>query len=61
MKENSFNPFIHNVSVNVWQVCYLNDNNYLCARTFKGRHAKQFAKEFLIELIMLNEVKNENT
>lgn len=50
MEEKSFKPFIHNVSVNVWQVCYLNDNNYLSARTFKGRHAERFAKEFLEEL-----------
>lgn len=61
MKEKQFKPFMHNVSVNVWQVCYLNYNNYLSARTFKGRHAEQFAKEFLQNLLELNEVKSENT
>lgn len=61
MKSSEFKPFIHNVSVNVYQVCYLNENNYLCARVYKGRHAEQFAKEFLNELIILNGGKNENT
>lgn len=48
---DEFKPFIHNVGVNVWQVCYLNENNYLSARTFKGRHAEEFAKEYLAELL----------
>ena len=49
MTEN-FEPFLHNVAVNVWQVCYVNKDNYLSARTYKGRHAEQFAKEDLEEL-----------
>ena len=40
-------PFLHNVSYNVWQVCYVNEDNYLCAKTYKGRHAEQFAREDL--------------
>ena len=40
-------PFIHNVSFNVWQVCYVNEDNYLCAKTYKGRYAEQFAREDL--------------
>ena len=43
-------PFIHNVSYNVWQVCFVNRDNYLCARTYKGRHAEEFAKEDLKEI-----------
>lgn len=43
-------PFLHYVSFNVWQVCYCNEDNYLCARTYKGRHAEEFAKEFIMSL-----------
>lgn len=52
-----FEPFLHNVMYDVWQVCYVNENNYLCARTYKGRHAEEFAREFLEELS--REQKNE--
>ena len=51
-------PFLHNVSYNVWQVCYVNEDNYLCAKTYKGRHAEQFAKEEYREIM---EKSNEQT
>lgn len=46
-----FKPFVHEVMYDVWQVCSVNENNYLCASTYKGRHAEEFAKEELEKLI----------
>ena len=48
---NKFKPFLHEVSYNIWQVCYVNEDNYLCAKTYKGRHAEEFAKEDLGNMI----------
>lgn len=46
-KTYDFEPFIHRIGINEYQMCYLNENNRLCATTYRGRHAEQFAKEDL--------------
>lgn len=46
-----FKPFIHYIGTNEYQVCYLNGNNRLCATTYRGRHAEQFAKQDLEKLL----------
>lgn len=51
MTEDKFKPFIHYVEFDVWQVCYLNDRNRLCATTYRGRHAEKFAKEDLAKIL----------
>lgn len=51
MTEYDFKPFIHYVEYDIYQVCYLDDRNRLCATTYRGRHAEKCAREDLAKIL----------